>query len=32
MTGGKEVARADGVDAILRTAKGVGRDCNQLRR
>ena len=28
---GKEVPRAEGVDAILRTVKGVGRDRNQLR-
>ena len=28
---GKEVARAEGVDAMLRTIKGVGRDRNQLR-
>ena len=28
---GKEVARAGGVDAILRTIKSVGRDRNQLR-
>ena len=28
---GKEVARAEGVDAILRTIKSVGRDRNQFR-
>ena len=28
---GKDVARAEGVDAILRTTKSVGRDRNQLR-
>ena len=28
---GKEVARAEGLDAIHRTTKSVGRDRNQLR-
>ena len=29
---GEEIARAEGVDAILRTTEGLGRDRDQLRR
>ena len=29
---GKEIARAEGMDAILRITKGLGRDRDQLRR
>ena len=29
---GEEIARAEGMDAILRTTKGLGRDRDQLRR